>query len=119
MRRQITGDALISRRGALRLAGLAVVSLAAGGCDTTEVERYFRPPISATHEMRNTADLDNVMRCRMGYPMPDRSWEREGASERHPYERDMCGVTETSAPASAPLPAQRRPTGRPVIDNGK
>lgn len=99
----------------------AVLAFAGGclmlaGCDTSSVERYFTPPIQVNHEMRNTADLDNHMRCRMGYPMPDRSWETETASENHPFERDMCGIA-TPRTTERRIPTRAAP--RVVIDNGK
>lgn len=75
------------------------------GCDTVELERRMALPITVEHRMSNSADRDSHMRCRMGNPMPDRSWERESASERHPYEVNFCGSVEADRrPPPVPVP---------------
>ncbi|WP_204273471.1 hypothetical protein, partial [Stenotrophomonas maltophilia] len=80
----------------------------------TEIERRMAPPITVSHRMTNASDLDNHMRCRMGYPLPNRSWERESASEIHPYQRDMCGSSPVAGPAPATLESSVNTYRRPM-----
>ena len=71
------------------LAGLAAAAAALAGCGATEslgLNDYLpRRPAIYDKAVVNNASRVEPFAQRLRYPVPDRSWERESASEYEPW----------------------------------